>query len=165
MTVFQFEENNSDRNFIRRCNSEGLSQAKSYPKRYRGMLDTDLLEIYPTLGGVLVTFDHKMLSEHEAAIPAAGPGIIVVEHSEELQRTLTQKSAERIISNFKTRIPSWHVISWTNTVVRVSDKAVSVWTKAGSELICDCSADWADQDCAAKLEARMAKNESSEIGT
>lgn len=160
MTVFQFEENNSCKSFIRRCNRVGAAEVKRYQARHRNkkIPDPQMLSIYLPLGGVLVTYDKAMLSMHRSDIPEKSPGIIVIEHSPKNLRTLTQSSAEAIIQRFKDKVPDWYEVPWANSIVRITEETVSVCRKAQDELVCDCHINLAADDCADKIRSALAEN-------
>jgi hypothetical protein len=134
--------------------------ARHFKKKHRnkGLKDPEMLSFYLSLGGVLVTYDNDMIDEHLDAIPEKGPGIIVIEHSPAVPYTLTQKSAEKIVKKFKETLPDWHAIPWTNSIVRITERSVTVCKKTQATVEYNCEVELSDAVCPHQVRQCLTQN-------
>jgi hypothetical protein len=122
------------------------------------MKDPEMLATYLAKGNVLVTFDRRMLEDHEADIPELSPGLIVIAHSPAMMKTLTQSSAEKIIKSFKDKLPDWHQVPWANSIVKITDSSVFVGRKTTEGIVFDCEASLADPKCDETIKRHLVQN-------
>jgi hypothetical protein len=159
-TVFQFDECSDCRSFIKKCNQQGLAVARRFKKKHRhtSLKDPEMLAIYLALGGVLITYDNNMIDEHEDAVPEQSPGIIIIEHSSEVPYTLTQSSAEKIIGRFKTVLPDWNQVPWANSIVRITERSISIGRKRKAGVTYECVANLSDDNCHEQIRIHLVQN-------
>jgi hypothetical protein len=145
---------------MRRCKKTGLAETSRFERRHRNkkMQDPEVMAYYFGLNRVLLTFDKALIDEHENDIPGLNPGIIVVQHSPALLRTLTQKSAEKIIAKFKEIIPDWYEVPWSNSIVRISDIAVEICRKEESGVVTLVYTELTETDCAEQIRKHLQQN-------
>ena len=160
MTTFQFDENNECKSYIKHCNKEGLAAAKRFPRRHKNkqFSDPEMLNLCLSLGGVLVTFDHHMIDDHEPYIPEKSPGIIIIQHSRKIPYTMTQKSAERIIAQFKKTIADWHQVPFENSIVRITDESITIGRKLADGVTYDCHKELTEPNCGKEIREHLASN-------
>jgi len=160
VTIFQFDENIDYKAYIKRCNQEGFAVVKRFPKDLKntGFPDPEVLKRCLLLGGVLVTLDHHMIDDHEPDVPEKSPGIIIIQHSPKIPYTMTQKSAEKIIEQFKKRISDWHKLSYANSIVRITDESITVGRKKENVVTYNCYKELSEQDCEDEIRQRLNDN-------
>lgn len=73
----------------------------------------------------LVTFDRAIAREHAKSIPHDHPGIIIVSNPNSPQ-TMTVAAARRIMANFKFSCTTWKAINWQNSIVEITEDAITV---------------------------------------
>jgi hypothetical protein len=159
-TVFQFDECSDCRSFIKKCNDEGLAVARRFRRKHRhkGLKDPEMLAVYLGLGGVIITYDNNMIDEHPTHIPERSPGIIIIEHSSAVPYTFTQASAEKIIGKFKSILPDWHQVPWANSIVRITERSVSIGRKLETGVIYECVANLTDDNCHEQIRTHLVQN-------
>jgi hypothetical protein len=160
VTIFQFDENNECKQYIKRCNKEGFATAKRFPRRHKNKQypDVEMLNLCLSFGAVLITFDNDMIDDHEAEIPQKFAGVVIIEHSAAMLHTITQKSAEKIIRQFKETIADWHKVPFENSVVRITDASIMVGRKINDVVIYECQKDLDEIDCATTVTEHLIRN-------
>lgn len=137
MTTFQFDQCFDDKKVIKNCNEEGLATAHRLPKELRGTEDPELLAVLMQRTAPLVTLDRALPAEHTKHIPEANPGIIVVNYSRDVLRTITTTAASKILAQFKEKVPSWHQLTLQNSIIEITEQSVEIWHIEGGELMED----------------------------
>ena len=136
MTIFQLDECISMKKLIRTCREQGFSEAYPFPNamKNKGIKDPEMLQTLLPLGNPILTTDKKLMFYNLFAIPEKHPGIIVIGTSHEEPRTLKKEIILKILSRFKSFLPQWHTINWSNSIVLITEKTVQVWHKVSDSL-------------------------------
>jgi hypothetical protein len=130
MNAFQFDECSADQKYAANCQKSGHSIVRNYPKRHKKLKDPEMLEHYlAKKDGTLVTFDHRIWSQHSESVPLSHPGIIAIRN---LIYTMTHAIAQKMIEKLKADFPDWSVVSWANSLVTLTNDGVRVERKTPS---------------------------------
>ena len=127
MNTFQFDQCFNDKKVIKACTDEGLANALRLPRDLHDKSDPELLGTLMKSANPLVTLDRALPAEHAASIPSANPGIVVVNYSRDVPRTITTREAARILRQFKDRLSNWNELSLQNSILEITEKSVEIW--------------------------------------
>lgn len=137
MITFQFDQCFNDKKVIKACTDEGLAIVHRLPRELLGKPDPELLAVLMKSPNPVVTLDRALPTEHTAHIPPKNPGIVVVNYSRDVPRTITTREAAKILRKFKERVPAWHQISVQNSIIEITEKSVEIWHIEETELVTD----------------------------
>jgi hypothetical protein len=158
MTTFQFDECSDSPTVINACNQQGLARAKRFSKKHKGLKDPEMLAIYMGMDGVLLTQDCAMIEDHEECVPCLHPGIVMVGHSEKNPQTVTERSIRKIIGSFKESFHDWHTVSWSNSIVKITESTVEAGFMTPKGAVFDLSVSFGDGSWQDGLRACLARN-------
>jgi hypothetical protein len=159
MITFQFDQCFNDKKVIKTCADEGLAGALRFPREWWDKPDPDLLADVMMSPNPLVTLDRALPREHAAHVPARHPGIVIVNYSRAIPRTITTKEAGKILNHFKQRVTNWHHRAVRNSIVEITEMSAEVWHVEDGELVRDGYLEFHDaSDWAAQLIQLLTQN-------
>jgi len=135
MITFQFDQCFNDKKVIKACAEEGLAGVRRFPRELWDKPDPELLPVLMASPNPLVTLDRALPREHAAHIPARNPGIVVVNYSRAIPRTITTKESSKILSKFKQRMTNWHRLGIANSIIEITEQSAEVWHIEDGELV------------------------------
>lgn len=144
MITFQFDQCFNDKKVIKGCTAEGLAGALRFPREWWDKPDPELLAVVMMSPNPFVTLDRALPREHVASIPARHPGILVVNYSRAIPRTITTKEAGKILSKFKQSMTHWHHLVVRNSIIEITEASAEVWHIEDGELVRDEYLDFND---------------------
>jgi hypothetical protein len=131
MITFQLDQNVNKRSLAETCQKEGKAGVWRFPKKWstiaEGFKDPDLLPVVMAGDKPLVTNDRNIAKENARFIPSKNPGIAIVGFAKGTIKPLGRGDIEKILVNFKAQFPRWHLVSWSNSVVEITQNSVEVW--------------------------------------
>ena len=126
MTSIQFDECISDNKLVNDCCAEGLVKAQRFPKHLAGtgVKDPEVLKRFMAGVNPFLTSDKNLPKKHSEHIPDVNPGIIVIKNDGPF--SITSTIIRSILVNFKNIFTEWHIASFNNSIIEISESKIRV---------------------------------------
>jgi len=134
-----------------------LCKVRRYPDNERGTKDPQMLQKYMSLDGIVVTFDRNIVDEHGSHIPDVNPGIIMISNFIRAH-TMTAAAAQDILKNFKALYADWHLLSWNNSIINLTDASVEVGYMRSGKLTVELRKVFTERGWQDQLRTALEKN-------
>jgi hypothetical protein len=162
MTTFQLDQNVNRRSFAENCQKEGRAGVWRFPsawsKKADGFKDPELLPIVMSGDKPLITNDRNIARLHVDSIPGNNPGILIVGFCKGTIRPIGSGDIEKLIAIFKNNFPDWDTVSWSNSVVEITQQGVEVWHVDNGTLPRDLYVEFDDSNWQQLLKDALVKN-------
>ena len=162
MTTFLLDQNVNKKSLAETCNREGFAHVRRFPSEWKmqagGFKDPDLLQKVMVGNQPLLTNDRNIAREHATIIPPINPGIIIVGFCKGTIKPLGKGDIERILRQFKQSFPQWHVTTWNNSIVEITQKHAEVWHVETGDLRSDDYISFDELNWSGRLAGVLEKN-------
>jgi hypothetical protein len=160
MKRVRFDECLDDRKLVRDCQTEGLVEARRFPRdmRNKGIVDEQVLERLLPACDLLVTNDLGLAAQNVELLSAGTACVLVLSLGPESIRTFTTHAARRMLQTFKADYPQWPVVPWSNSVVEITPGYIRIQHVAEHSLIEDAWIDRAAEGWQDQLTAALEQN-------
>ena len=158
MTTIQLDECINNKKLAEDCNSEGLVTTRRFPGNMvgRSVKDPEMLKAFMGGPAPLLTTDTRLPTAHSVHIPNRHPGIVVLKHDG--PDSMTIKIARDILVNIKNLIHDWNNMTFSNSIVEISESKIRVSRVVDGTLIQDPNIEFTDQDWRTEMLDTVARN-------
>lgn len=160
MKVVQFDECLDDRRLVNACTSEGIVDARRFPRsiRNRAASDEEVLRKLLPQCDLFVTKDRMLAEQNPGVLEPEHSGILIVTLGPEATRTITTKLAGEILKRFKETFPRWHEVPCGNSIIQLAPDRVEVQHVAGGALVRDAFIERRGDLWQSELESHLRSN-------
>jgi hypothetical protein len=125
VTLFLLDECLNEVSLAEECNRTALCEVHRYPRRFRGLKDSEILPCVLTGDKTFLTTDRTIVSENRNIITHPNPGIIVIQQRNPYP-PLTTARAKTIIERFKDRVNTWSDIDWSTIYAEIDESGIMI---------------------------------------
>lgn len=132
--LIQLDKNSGSKKLRDECNSSCGMSCQLLPRGIRDAEDPDVIRYSHSEKRLLVTFDRALIEDYSPILCEGHSGVLLLRMDDNSVSRISRKTAQKILSNFKSDFEQWRFIDWTGWIIELTPSLVFVYVAEDNRL-------------------------------